>query len=127
MIKVNYKSETGQILGFYPDEIEYQLIPEPYIEITEEQHKDCLNNQGYRKIDLKTKKVITCTPIIPEKTKKELMDELTAKYQETIENLSKAMIVATLKNSTTQIESLKKTYNELTLKYKQERDVITNG
>ena len=57
MIKVNYDSETGQILGFYPNEIEYQSIPEPYIEIDCEQHNDCINNQGYRKIDITTKKI----------------------------------------------------------------------
>ena len=65
-------------------------------------------------------------PTIPP-TKEEELKALSFKYQETIENLSKAVGVATLKNNTTQIESLKKTYNEQTLKYKQERDVIING
>ena len=65
-------------------------------------------------------------PTIPP-TKEEKLNTLGFKYQETIENLSKAVVVATLKNNTTQIESLKKTYNEQTLKYKQERDVIING
>ena len=65
-------------------------------------------------------------PIIPP-TKEEKLNTLSFKYQEIIENLSKAVGVATLKNNTTQIENLKKTYNEQTLKYKQERDVIING
>ena len=65
-------------------------------------------------------------PTIPP-TKEEKLNTLSFKYQETIENLSKAVGVATLRNNTTQIESLKKTYNEQTLKYKQERDVIING
>ena len=65
-------------------------------------------------------------PIIPP-SKEEKLNALSFKYQETIENLSKAVGVATLKNNTTQIENLKKTYNEQTLKYKQERDVIING
>ena len=65
-------------------------------------------------------------PIIPP-TKEEKLKELSQNYQEIIENLSKAVGVATLKNNTTQIENLKKTYNEQTLKYKQEREVIING
>ena len=65
-------------------------------------------------------------PTIPP-SKEEKLNALNVKYQETIENLSKAVGVATLKNNTTQIENLKKTYNEQTLKYKQERDVIING
>lgn len=60
-------------------------------------------------------------------SKEEKLNALNVKYQETIENLSKAVGVATLKNNTTQIENLKKTYNEQTTKYKQERDVIING
>lgn len=52
---------------------------------------------------------------------------LTESYQETINNLSRAIVVATLKNNTTQVDNLKKTYNEQTTKYKQERDVIING
>ena len=64
-------------------------------------------------------------PTIPP-TKEEKLKELSQNYQEIIENLSKAVGVATLKNNTTQIENLKKTYNEQTLKYKQEREVIIN-
>ena len=65
-------------------------------------------------------------PTIPP-SKEELLNTLNESYQKIIENLSKAVGVATLKNNTTQIETLKKTYNEQTLKYKQERDVIING
>ena len=65
-------------------------------------------------------------PTIPP-PKEEKLKVLTTNYQETIDNLAKAVGVATLKNNTTQIENLKKTYNEQTLKYKQERDVIING
>ena len=64
-------------------------------------------------------------PTIPP-SKEELLNTLNESYQKIIENLSKAVGVATLKNNTTQIETLKKTYNEQTLKYKQERDVIIN-
>ena len=127
MIKVNYNETTGEILGYYPNDFGYETIPEPFIEIAEEEHSDCINNQGYRKIDLETKKIITCEVVPPTKTKEDKLNALSFKYQETIENLSKAVGVATLRNNATQIENLKKTYNEQTLKYKQEREVIVNG
>ena len=42
MIKVNYNPETTLVKGYYPDSINYTSIPEPYIEITEEQHQEGL-------------------------------------------------------------------------------------
>ena len=33
MIKVNYDTETTLVKGYYPDSINYALIPEPFIEI----------------------------------------------------------------------------------------------
>lgn len=38
-IKVSYNDKTGDIVGFFPSNIEYSFIPEPFIEITEEEHK----------------------------------------------------------------------------------------
>ena len=127
MIKVNYDSETGQILGFYSNEIEYQSIPEPYIEIDYEQHNDCINNQGYRKIDLETKKVINCTPIIPEKTKKDLVVELTAEYQVNVDKIQKAYILAQINNDDSLKALLSTRLNEATTEYNQKRGVIENG
>lgn len=127
MIKVNYNSETGQILGFYSDEIEYKSIPEPYIEITEEQHNDCINNQGHRKIDLETKKVINCTPIIPEKTKKDLVVELTAEYQVNVDKIQKAYIIAQINNDDNLKALLSTRLSEATAEYNQKRGVIENG
>ncbi len=46
----------------------YANIPLPNIEITAEQHLDCINNQGLRKVDLETKKIISFEPVIPEQT-----------------------------------------------------------
>lgn len=34
-IKVNYDSESGLVKGYYPDNINYNIIPEPFIEIDE--------------------------------------------------------------------------------------------
>ncbi|MEI7475320.1 MAG: hypothetical protein WCK67_11155 [bacterium] len=44
--KVHYNDEDGIITGFYPYDIEYSTIPEPNIEITEEEHQLLINNQG---------------------------------------------------------------------------------
>lgn len=48
MIKVNYDIQDGKILGFYPDNITYETIPEPFIEITEEQREAILNKDFIR-------------------------------------------------------------------------------
>jgi len=45
MIKVNYDTQTTLVKGYYPDTINYASIPEPYIEITEEQHEIALGKQ----------------------------------------------------------------------------------
>jgi len=44
-VKVNYDTETTLVKGYYPDIINYASIPEPYIEITEEQHQIALGKQ----------------------------------------------------------------------------------
>ena len=49
MIKVNYNAQSGQILGFYPDCIAYEYIPEPFIEITEGQ-RDEISNKDFIRI-----------------------------------------------------------------------------
>lgn len=60
MVKVHYDSTTGAILGFYPDDIEYTSLPDNYIEIGNETHIDCINNQGKRKVDITTLTLIEC-------------------------------------------------------------------
>ena len=61
-IKVNYDATTGEIKGFYPDNIGYETIPEPYIEVNEAAYQDCINNQGLRRVDLTTLKIVEYTP-----------------------------------------------------------------
>ena len=60
MIKVNYDATTGAIKGFYPDDIAYASIPEPYIVVDEAAHQDCMNHQSLRKVDLATQKIVAC-------------------------------------------------------------------
>lgn len=44
-VKVNYDTKTTLVKGYYPDIINYASIPEPYIEITNEQHQIALGKQ----------------------------------------------------------------------------------
>lgn len=42
MIKVNYDPQTTLVLGYYPDSINYASIPKPFIEISDEEHRNAL-------------------------------------------------------------------------------------
>lgn len=64
MIKVNYDTTTGEIKGFYPVDIAYTSIPEPYIEIDESAYRDCINNQGNRKVDITALKIVEYMPTV---------------------------------------------------------------
>ena len=44
-VKVNYDKKTTLVKGYYPDAINYALIPEPYIEISDEEHQEVLGKQ----------------------------------------------------------------------------------
>lgn len=45
MIKVNYNLQSTLVLGYYPDNINYDNIPEPTIEITKTQYEENSNKQ----------------------------------------------------------------------------------
>ncbi|CUH95864.1 hypothetical protein P22_1950 [Propionispora sp. 2/2-37] len=62
MVKVNYDAVTGEILGFYPDFVQYESIPEPHIEIDEAAWQDCTDNPGRRRVDLAALKIVEYTP-----------------------------------------------------------------
>lgn len=40
MVKVHYNEATRKVEGFYPDFVEYEAIPEPYVEVTDERHAE---------------------------------------------------------------------------------------
>ena len=40
MVKVHYNEVTRKVEGFYPDFIEYETVPEPYVEVTDERHAE---------------------------------------------------------------------------------------
>ena len=57
-------SKEGLPQGFYDKEIHGENIPQEAIEITEEQWKEFVENQGLRKWNFNTKKVVKYTPTI---------------------------------------------------------------
>ena len=129
MIKVNYDPTTGEIKGFYPDFISYETIPEPYIEIDKTAHQDCINNQGLRRVDVTTKKIITYTP--PEPTAAEVkqskINALNTNYNAQFEELSKSLGLASLANDADLIAELRIEYDDLKTAYTAELEVINNG
>lgn len=64
-MKYVHYDASGNILGFYSDEIHLDRIPAGSIPISDDDWQECLQNQGFRKIDLKTKKIIYCVPPLP--------------------------------------------------------------
>ena len=87
MIKLNYDATTGEILGFYPDDIVYPIIPTPYIDIDADQHKDCMENNGKRRVELETLKIVKYVPV---KTPEQITAELTAAVQSHLDSAARA-------------------------------------
>lgn len=117
MIKVNYDATTGEIKGFYPDDIAYASIPAPYIELDESAHQDCINNQGSRKVDVTALKIVEYTPEVATLTKEEQISALDAEYQPQFVELVRALGVATLGDNTETIAAVKLDYASLTAEY----------
>jgi len=123
-IKVNYNASTGAIVGFYPDEITYSTIPEPYIEIDEDTHQDCINNQGLRKIDIETLAVVTCEAA--EATTEQKLSALDDEYEFQFDTLVQALGAATLASDTDLISDLQTEYATLKAEYTTAREAIDN-
>lgn len=80
MIKVNYDKDTLKVQGYYPDDINYKIIPAPYIEIedTTERINDAV-------VDLDKNEIVKRTQSNDEKIeskKAELLSEAKALYTE---------------------------------------------
>jgi hypothetical protein len=66
-VKVHYDPQTTLVKGYYPDSINYSSIPEPFIEISDEEHKDI--SGAMRVIDGALKEYITPDSILLEQGK----------------------------------------------------------
>lgn len=126
MIKVNYDEKTGEILGFYPNFIQYANIPEPTIEINETTHQDCIQNPGLRRVDLSALKIVEHNPTTVEVEIMKLAS-LDAEYQPQFAALAQALGLATLAANQTTIDGVKEDYAALTAEYNTKREVITGG
>lgn len=88
---------SGNITGFYADDIQGK-IPEPNIKITDKEWQDCLDHQGYRKIDTSNFKIVACEPTI---TQEQQISQINTEYAAKIDKLLKAKNLAeALGNST---------------------------
>ncbi|GMB00448.1 hypothetical protein [Pelosinus sp. IPA-1] len=128
MVKVHY-DQVGNISGYYPNSIEYSSIPEPYIEIDDQAHRDCFNNPGLRKVDPINKVIVVYMPPAPteEELKQQNLTALDAEYQPRFAELSQALGMATLADSTDLIASIKADYAKLKAEYNAKRGEINNG
>ena len=77
-IQVHYNESTGEILGFYPDDIGYSEIPTPIIAIDNDEHQDCISNPGKRRVDLTTREIVEYTPTV---TLAEVQDQAWARIK----------------------------------------------
>lgn len=125
VIKVNYNENTGEILGYYPDDILYPAIPEPYIEVDEATHLDCVNNQYNRMVDIKSK-VVMPGVIIKALAKEEQLRILDLEYESQFTSLSIALGLATLSDNPESISEKKTDYVALKAEYDIKRGEI-NG
>lgn len=69
-----YDAITGNILGFFSDEIHGDNIPDPNIEITEKEWHDAVLNQDRRKVSRETLKIVET--LSPTPTSKECLAKI---------------------------------------------------
>ncbi|MEW6647177.1 MAG: DUF4376 domain-containing protein [Pseudomonadota bacterium] len=61
MKHAHHNETTGEILGYYDNTI-HAAIPQPSVELTDAEWQDCIDNNGLRRIDVASKKVVVYTP-----------------------------------------------------------------
>jgi hypothetical protein len=129
VIKINYDAITGKILGYYPDDIGYSSIPEPFFEIDDTTHQDCVNNPGLRRVDLTTKTIVEYTPAAPtaEELKQQKIAALDAEYQPQFHSLQLSWAAASMEGDTTTADSVKSDYTALKAEYQTKLEAINNG
>ena len=106
MFYANYDENTGEILGFYNDEIHTE-IPQPYIELTNEEWKKALSG-SYRVIDNVIKEYI---PPVQELTTVEKITQAQTKYSRIFAELRDFYIAAEINNNSESMEAIKDKYN----------------
>lgn len=128
MIKVNYDT-NGNILGYYPDNIGYATIPEPYIEIDKATHQDCIQNPGLRRVDIDTLKIVEHTPSEPtaEELQQHQLAALDAEYNPQFDALTLAWATASMEGDTETAAARKADKDALKAEYQAKEEVIIRG
>jgi hypothetical protein len=99
----NYDKETNEILGYYDDEI-HNDIPEPNIEISDEDWAKALNENA-NSVDPKKKKLLR----IETEPKRDELAELEKQIKECEDDIKHALIIG----NTAVLESLRAELKEL--------------
>ena len=104
---VNYDAKTNEILGFYDDEI-HENIPEPNIEISDEEWREALNKNA-NSVDVKTQKLVRVEVEQEIDEKERELAELEAQIKECENDIRRALIIG----NTAVLENLRSEYKEL--------------
>ena len=99
MYYANYNESTGEILGFYSDEI-HKEIPTPHIELTDEEWQQAVNG-SYRIING------VLTAYVPEITTADKIMQAQAEYGAKFAELRKQYAVAELNDNAESMEAIK--------------------
>ena len=105
MYYANYDANTGEILGFYCDEL-HSEIPKPNIELTEDEWQTALSG-SYRVINGRLQEY---TPTEPDLTTDEKISQTQGEYEEKLKNIRDLYEAALLSDNNTAAESLKLEY-----------------
>lgn len=99
MYYANYDESTGEILGFYNDEI-HEEIPAPHIELTEEEWQQAVSG-SYRIIDG------ALTEYVYQVTTEDMIAEVQRKYEAKLIDLRTKYAIAEINENTAVMETLK--------------------
>ena len=105
-VKVTYDVKTTLVTGYYPDLIKYRSIPEPWIEITDEEYKKFLG-----------KKMCVINNIYKEYTKP---------LEQRIQNAKELKILQLVSNRIDRAENSTITYNNKTYSNSQNARIAIN-
>ena len=103
----HYDKNTKRLLGYYDDEI-HNDIPEPNIEISDEEWREALNKNA-NSVDVKNQKLVRVEVEQEIDEKERELAELEAQIKECENDIRRALIIG----NTAVLENLRSEYKEL--------------
>ena len=103
----HYDKDTKRLLGYYDDEI-HNDIPEPNIEISDEEWREALNKNA-NSVDVKNQKLVRVEVEQEIDEKERELAELEAQIKECENDIRRALIIG----NTAVLENLRSEYKEL--------------